>query len=168
MKEKINPDDIKIRTKLLPGDIGYITYMHGYLYHKEYNYSIAFETYVAAGLIEFYQHYDLARDCVWICEHQDKIIGSLVLMHRGESAQLRYFILEPAYRGIGLGRKLMNLYMDYLIKSGYKSSYLWTTQELSAAAHLYTRHGFTLTEEKESTALGKLLKEQRYNLIIPE
>ena len=168
MKEKINPDDIKIRTELLPGDIGYITYMHGHLYHKEYNYSIAFETYVAAGLIEFHQHYDLARDCIWICEHRDKIIGFLLLMHRGESAQLRYFILDPAYRSIGLGKKLMDLYIECLRKNRYTSSYLWTTHEQLAAAHLYTRYGFKLTEEKESTAFGKLLKEQRYDLLIAE
>jgi hypothetical protein len=30
--------------------------MHGRLYKKEYNYGIEFETYVAAGLVEFYQH----------------------------------------------------------------------------------------------------------------
>ena len=34
------------------------------------------------------------------------------------------------------------------------------------AAALYTRYGFVLTEEKESTAFGKKLKEQRYELRI--
>jgi ribosomal protein S18 acetylase RimI-like enzyme len=168
MKEKINPNEINIRSELLPGDIGYITYMHGNLYRKEYNYGIAFETYVAAGLIEFYQHYDPAKDCVWVCEHKNKIVGFLLLMHRGKAAQLRYFILEPAYRSIGLGKKLMDLYMECLKKNGYRSCYLLTTHEQSAAAHLYTRYGFRLTEEKESTAFEKLLKEQRYDLIIPE
>ena len=32
--------------------------------------------------------------------------------------------------------------------------------------HVYKRFGFVLTEEKESTALRKSLKEQRYELII--
>jgi peptidyl-dipeptidase Dcp len=65
-----------------------------------------------------------------------------------------------------LGKKLMDLYMQFLHSCQYQSSYLWTTHELRAAAALYTRHGFKLTEEKESTAFGKPLKEQRYDLLI--
>ena len=161
----INLENIVIRTELRAGDIGYITYLHGVLYKREYNYSISFESYVAAGLHEFYQQYNPLKDRVWICEHRGKIIGFLLLMHRqSNTAQLRYFIIDPQYRGIGLGKKLMTLYIEFLRQSGYTSSYLWTTNELSAAAHLYTRHGFRFTEEKESTAFGKALKEQRYDL----
>lgn len=166
MQEKIGLDKIKIRTELRPGDIGYITYLHGDLYHREYNYGIDFETYVARGLNEFYQNYDPGKDAVWICEHRDRIVGFLLLMHRDRAAQLRYFILEPAYRGIGLGKKLMKLYMEHFKKCNYESSYLWTTHELGIAAYLYTSHGFKLTEEKESQVFGKLLKEQRYDLVL--
>jgi peptidyl-dipeptidase Dcp len=85
-------------------------------------------------------------------------------MHREENtAQLRYFLIDPEYRGIGLGKRLMDLYMDSLHECGYKSSYLWTTNELDAATSLYKRYGFVLTEEKESIAFGKMLKEQRYD-----
>jgi ribosomal protein S18 acetylase RimI-like enzyme len=158
-------DDISIRTTLQPGDIGYVVYLHGALYGREYNYSIAFETYVAEGLAEFYHQYDTTKDCVWICEHRDKMVGFLLLMHRGEAAQLRYFILHPDYRCIGLGKKLMELYMDFLHKRGYTSSYLWTTSELPAAASLYKKHGFVLMEEKPSeAAFGKPVIEQRYEL----
>ena len=167
MKAKISLDEITIRTELKPGDLGYVIYLHGYLYNKEYNYSISFESYVAVGLYEFYSRFDPVKDRVWVCEHNKKIIGFLLLMHRkNKSAQLRYFILLPEYRGIGLGKKLMNLYMDFLKNKGYKTSYLWTTNELYAAASLYTRHGFELTEEKESTAFGKKLKEQRYDFSV--
>jgi ribosomal protein S18 acetylase RimI-like enzyme len=167
MNSIINPEDIIIRTELKEGDIGYVTFLHGILYKKEYNYNIGFESYVAAGLHEFYQHYDPLKDRAWICEHHETIIGFLLLMHReNNAAQLRYFILKPEYRGIGLGKKLMSLYVEFLKKSGYTSSYLWTTNELTAAAHLYKQHGFELTEEKESTTFGKLLKEQRYDLVL--
>src|SRR5207244_11080205 len=69
-------------------------------------------------------------------------------------------LIEPKYRSIGLGKKLMQLYMEFLRRGHYQSSYLWTTHELEAAASLYKRYGFKLTEEKESTAFGKRLKEQ--------
>jgi peptidyl-dipeptidase Dcp len=166
MKKKIKLTDITIRTTLRPGDIGYVVYMHGRLYKKEYNYGIEFESYVAAGLAEFYQQYDHEKDRVWICEYKNKIVGFLLLMHRGDAAQLRYFILKPKYRGLGLGNKLMSLYVDHLKKSKYKTSYLWTTDELPASAHLYQKFGFKLTEQKRSTAFGKSVKEQRYDLVL--
>lgn len=163
MTEQIQLESINIRTKLQPGDLGYVIYRHGVLYAEEYHYSIAFETYVAAGMFEFYKSYNPSIDRVWVCEHEEKIIGFLLLMHRpNNAAQLRYFYLEHGYRGIGLGNKLMNLFMLFLKEHGYTSCYLWTTNELPAAASLYTKYGFVLTEEKESTAFGKPLKEQRY------
>lgn len=163
----MNLSDIFIRTDIRPGDLGYVIYRHGILYDKEYNYGVSFETYVAAGLYEFYKNYDPQKDRVWICEHENKIIGFLLLMHRENNiAQLRYFYLELEYRGIGLGKKLMQLYITFLKENKYTSSYLWTTHELYVAASLYKRYGFTLTHEVESTAFGKTLKEQRYDLNI--
>jgi len=166
MKRKVKLTDIQIRTELRPGDIGYVVYMHGRLYKKEYNYGIEFETYVAAGLAAFYQQYDHEKDRVWICEYKNKMVGFLLLMHRGDAAQLRYFILKPKYRGLGLGNKLMSLYVDHLKKCKYKTSYLWTTDELPASAHLYQKFGFKLTEQKPSAAFGKSVKEQRYDLVL--
>lgn len=161
---KLSLDNILIRTTPKAGDLGYITYLHGVLYSKEYNFGNQFENYVAKGLMEFYAQYNSARSRTWVCEHNHKIIGFLALMDRGESAQLRYFIIEPAYRGIGLGKKLMELFIEFLAGCQYKSSYLWTTSELDAAISLYKRHGFQLTEEKLSADFGKSLYEQRYEL----
>jgi len=164
----IDPQRITIRTELRPGDLGYIIHRHGILYGGEYGYGIAFETYVGLGLHEFYAAYDPDKDRVWIAEQDATVVGFLLLMHRGkDTAQLRYFYLEPGYRGLGLGKRLMDLYMDFLVRRGYRASYLWTTHELHAAAALYTRYGFRLTEEKASTAFGKPLREQRYDLQLP-
>ena len=161
----MNTTDISIRTSIKPGDLGYVIHRHGKLYGDEYNYGVSFETYVGAGLYEFYQNYNPEMDRVWICEHQNIIVGFLLLMHRDNKvAQLRYFYLEPAYRGIGLGKKLMESFMKFLKEKQYQSAYLWTTHELSVAASLYTKHGFKLAESKESVAFGKPLKEQRYDL----
>ena len=162
----VSLENISIRTDLHPGDLGYVIYLHGALYGREYGYGIQFESYVAKGLSEFYESYDPKRSRVWVCEHNDRMIGFLLLMDRGKAAQLRYFLIEPEYRGIGLGSKLLTLYMDFLHKCSYKESYLWTTHELSAAASLYKRLGFKLTEEKESTTFGKPLTEQRYDLVL--
>jgi GNAT superfamily N-acetyltransferase len=163
----MNLNDVTIRTDLRSGDLGYVVYRHGVLYSREYDYGLSFEMYVAEGIAEFYRNYDPELDRVWICEHGDVIVGFLLLMHRDRAvAQLRYFYLEPEYRGAGLGKRLMELYMEFLVSRKYRTSYLWTTNELGAAAALYTRHGFRLKAEKESTAFGKSLFEQRYDLVI--
>jgi ribosomal protein S18 acetylase RimI-like enzyme len=168
MSATLSLADITIRTTLEAGDIGYLTYLHGILYRAEYNYGLSFEAYVAAGLHEFVTHYNPARSRVWVCEHENKMVGFLALMDRGESAQLRYFLIHPACRGLGLGRKLMALFADFLRSSGYQSAYLWTTEEQLTAIKLYQRHGFRLSEEKASTAFGKPLYEQRYDLVLSQ
>lgn len=174
MKNNIALDDISIRTELRPGDLGYVTSMHGNLYHKEYRYGLQFESYVSKGLCEFYEKYNPERNRIWACERKPgspvddgRMVGFLLLMDRGTAAQLRYFLIEPEYRGIGLGAQLLNLYMEFLHQCGYKQSYLWTTHELDSAAVLYKRLGFKLTEERESTSFGKPLREQRYDWISP-
>jgi len=57
--------------------------------------------------------------------------------------------------------------MEFMRECGYKSSYLWTTEQQLVAAKVYMRYGYKLTEEKPSTAFGVLLIEQRYDLIMP-
>lgn len=165
MKKQIRIEDIKIRTQLKPGDLGYIMHRHGKMYHEEYNYGIEFETYVGAGLHEFYSQYDQKLDRVWVCEYNELIVGFILLMHRpNNTAQLRYFYLEKEYRGIGLGKKLMDLFIEFMNAVGYDSAYLLTTDELPTAASLYTRHGFKLTKTYSSALFNNEVKEQRYEL----
>lgn len=169
MNEPLTYRNIRIRTDLKPGDLGYVVYRHGALYAEENGYGIEFEAYVAEGLAEFYHAYDAEKDRVWICEDAGEIVGFLLLMHRSATAaQLRYFYLEPKARGIGLGNYLMRLFMDFLKEKNYKTAYLWTTHEQTAAAALYERHGFKPTEEKESSAFGKKLIEQRFDFRFDE
>lgn len=164
MSLKLN--DIKIRNELKPGDIGWVIFLHGSLYSSEYNYGIEHETYVASGLCEFYKNYNPLKERVWICEHNNRIIGFLLLREKDNAAQLRYFLIEKKYRGMGLGKKLIDLFLEFFNEKNYKRAFLWTTNELHTAAHLYKKAGFKLTQEKESTAFGKKLTEQRYDLIL--
>lgn len=160
----ITINDIHIRTTLKAGDLGYITYLHGKIYIEEYGFGTGIETYVARGLSDFYETYSPEKERVWIAEHGGKIIGSMMLLHRGVAAQLRYFILEKEFRGVGLGKKLMDAFMEALHQIGYESAYLLTTNGLPASAHLYQRYGFQLVEEHHTDAFGKPLHEQRYEL----
>lgn len=165
METIINYRGILIRTELIPGDLGYVIHMHGKLYKKEYNYGLHFESYVASGVHELYESMATTRSRVWIAEQNGQMVGFLGLMDRGEQAQVRYFIIDPAIRGVGLGKKLIELFMEYMRSCGFKKAFLRTTKELPAAIHLYTSHGFKLTEEIEANQpFDKDVIEQRYDL----
>ena len=91
----------------------------------------------------------------------------MVIMGRsGVVAQLRYFILHPDYRGLGLGRKLMQLAMDFCKSAGYRSVYLWTASELNTAADLYMQFGFKKTKQIPSNPWGKEVVLDCYDTII--
>lgn len=168
MNNIVKPDlsAINLRNTLLPGDLGYIAYVHGELYAKECGYGLSFEAYVLKGLNEFAHEYDALKDKVWICEHDHKIVGFLVAQHRGDTMQLRYFLFLPEYRGIGLGKKLMTEFIAFMQATGRKHAYLWTTNEQHPAIALYEKYGFRLTEEKPSNTFDKPLIEQKYELVL--
>ena len=155
---------VTIRTTLKPGDLGYIAHLHGRIYDQESGYGIGFESYVLKGLGELGHQYDPKKDHVWICEDGERIVGFLAGVSHGKSLQLRYFLLLPEYRGKGLAKMLMDLFIGFLRDRGYRHAFLWTTNEQHAAIALYTRYGFRLTEEKESNAFGKALTERKYQL----
>lgn len=161
-RENIRLEDITIRTDLHARDISRVIQLHGSLYQQEYGYGLAFESYVSAGLYEFLQHYDPDRSRLWLCEHAGSLVGCLCLMDRGDSAQLRFFLIHPRCRGLGLGRQLLDECFAFMQACGYSSAYLWTTHELTAAARLYAAYGFQITEEKASTSFGKTVVEQKY------
>lgn len=157
--------NISIRTTLLPGDLGQIAALHGKIYFEEHGFGIGFEAYVMESLVEFYRQYDTVKDKVWVVEDQGTIVGFLSLMHRPENqAQLRYFILDKKYRGLGLGRKLIQEWMDFYKQMGYSGAYLYTTSGLDSAVHLYEKLGFRKVSEKHSQDFGVPLKEILYRL----
>jgi ribosomal protein S18 acetylase RimI-like enzyme len=168
MYSTVKPDlsAIQVRNNLLPGDLGYIAHVHGDLYAKECGYGLKFEAYVLEGLKDFAHEYDAAKDKIWICEHQNRIIGFLIAQHRTNAIQLRYFIFLPEYRGVGLGKKLMDEFIDFMKLSNCPHAYLWTTNEQYAAIALYEKYGFKLSEEKPSNEFGKQLVERRYDLTL--
>lgn len=156
---------MKIRCRFKPGDAGEIIKFHAIIYSKEYGYDLTFEAYVAEGLAEFIKSYSPERDRVWILEDGEKIVGTIAVFGRSkDSAQLRWFLVHPDYRGKGLGKTLLEKAIEFCRKHGYKHIYLWTTSELSVAKRLYTSFGFVKTEEKGHRIWGKKITEEKYEL----
>lgn len=154
-----------IRNYLLPGDLSQLALLHSKIYFEEQGFGIGFEAYVMESLVEFYKQFDQERDRVWVVEDSGTMVGFLLLMHRPENqAQLRYFILDKSYRGLGLGRRLLTEWMDFYREKEYRSAYLYTTSGLDPAVHLYESLGFQKVSEKASEDFGVPLHEIRYEL----
>ena len=154
---------ICLRSALEPGDIGYIIYLHGILYAKEYQWDYTLEGYVAEGLAKFALSYDPHQDCLWLAEMDRQIVGCIAIVGHSESeAQLRWFLVHPASREQGLGRQLLNKALQFCRERGFKSIFLWTVSDLKAAIHLYQSVGFHKTEEKTHEIWGQLITEEKY------
>ncbi len=155
-----------MRHSLRPGDIGYLISLHGIAYSREYGYDETFEAYVARGIADFVQSFKPKKESIWIAEVNKGIVGSIAIVERSEDrAQLRWFFVEPAYRERGIGRKLLLEALHFSKRHKYKSIFLWTTSELDAARHLYTAFGFRKTSEKTHKIWGRMVKEERYDLL---
>jgi ribosomal protein S18 acetylase RimI-like enzyme len=157
--------NFSIRTTLRPGDLGQVAALHGKIYYEEQGFGLGFEAYVMESLVEFYTSYDPDKDRVWVIESEGQMVGFLLLMHRpGNQAQLRYFILEKDFRGIGLGRMLMDEWMAFYREKGYSGAYLYTTSGLNSAVRLYERAGFRNVSEEISDDFGVPMTHILYQL----
>ena len=156
---------MQIRTHIKPGDIGYITYLHGVLYATEYGLDHAFEGYVAAGLGQFAQSFAERKDFFAVAESEGKIIGSIAIVgQEDQTAQLRWFLVHPDARGQGVGRMLLQQALAFCRERRFKSVFLWTVSELTVAARLYREAGFRITESRTHEIWGALRTEERYDL----
>jgi DNA-binding MarR family transcriptional regulator/GNAT superfamily N-acetyltransferase len=148
-----------------PGDIGYIAYRHGVLYDQEYGLAGTFERYVLAGLLKYVEGRQSGH--IWVAELDGRIAGFIGLVAIDENtAQLRWFLIEPEYRGLGLGRRLLEETMDYCRQRNYKTVFLWTFRGLDAARHLYQAFGFVPTEEAANDTWKADLVEEKWEMTI--
>ncbi len=69
---------ISIRHDLRPGDVGYITYLHGILYADQ-GWDHTFDAYVAIPLAEFARS-PSPGERIWIVEDGERIVGSVAIV----------------------------------------------------------------------------------------
>lgn len=135
-------DDLSLRHALRPGDLGRLISLHGELYADEPGFGIDFEAFVAQTVAE----YGLANRLdgrIWFLERGSELLGTCAIAHRADGrAQLRWVLLHPDLRGTGLGRRLVELAIEYSRARGFRAVFLETTDGLEASSELYRRLGF--------------------------
>ena len=152
---------VAIRHDLRPGDAGALIKMHGWIYEKEHGYNHVFEGYVCKTFYEFLTAYDPEKDRIWFAECGGEMVGAIAIVsHPDGVAQLRWFLLHPDFRGLGVGRRLMDEALRFAKDSGYRKLFLITTDIQTTAIRMYEKAGFQKVSETKSDAWGVPLTEQ--------
>lgn len=89
------------------------------------------------------------RSRVWFAEKDGETVGCTAMVDRGTRGQLRWVVLLPEARGLGVGRALFDGAMDYAAQQGWEEVFLETTDGLDASMAIYRKAGFKIVEEIE-------------------
>ncbi|MFZ5967299.1 MAG: bifunctional helix-turn-helix transcriptional regulator/GNAT family N-acetyltransferase [Bacillota bacterium] len=150
-----------------PEDIEWVIRKHRDLYEVEYGFDDTFGDYVAEAVYKFQEIFDKEKENLWVAEVNGKAVGMIAIVKvDDETAQLRWFLIDPETRGRGLGHKLMETAVDFCKEKNYRHVLLWTVSVLDAARHLYKSYGFELTEINEHDIWGGHLTEERWDLYL--
>ena len=168
IKTKISEalEPITIRD-FIPTDIDYIISRHQSLYQAEYNLSPIFSSYVAQSIHDFAKNFDASKECLLIATIENHPIGSIAIAKTdNQTAQLRYYLLEPETRGKGVGHRLVDMALLFCQEKGYTHVFLETISALKTARHIYQSKGFKITATHKNPEWGNDILEERWDLML--
>lgn len=104
---------------------------------------------VAAGLENRFQEMlDLEHHALWVAEHQGRIVGLITanlrptLWHAGPSALIDELVVDETARGLGVGRALIEVVVDWARSHSASEVEVSTERDNEAAQAFYRRCGF--------------------------
>lgn len=161
-------DVINIRP-FTQSDIEYVISRHKTLYYAERHLSGTFSSYVDEIVYRFVDHFDSQTDCLKILECNGVPAGSIAIAKvDDQTAQLRFFMLEPEMRQRGYGNRLMDMALSFCREKGYKKVFLLTITAQIIARHVYETHGFHKTFSQDKSEWGDGVVEERWDLELSE
>jgi len=137
------------------------------IYAAEYGFDSRFEALVAEIAAAFVTHFDPQRERCWIAEKDGEPVGSVFLVKDTDSiAKLRLLLVEPAARGLGIGRRLVEECIGFARAAGYREITLWTQSLLAAARRIYQAAGFRLVRTEPHHSFGHDLVGEYWKLTV--
>jgi DNA-binding MarR family transcriptional regulator/GNAT superfamily N-acetyltransferase len=150
-----------------PGDMGWIVEAHGAFYARHHGWDARCEALAAEIVAEFLRTFDPERDRCWIAERDGVRVGSVVVMRQDdETAKLRLLLVDPAARGLGLGRTLVRECIRFARSAGYRRLVLWTADVLTTARHIYEAEGFRLISQRPQPDFGPEMIGETWELVL--
>ena len=166
IRDKLSPalHPVQIRG-YAQGDEAYVIRRHAELYAREYGLDAAFAAMVDGLVTRFVQTLDPACECLLIPETDGRRMGSVAIARAdADTAQLRFFLLEPEARGLGLGLRLAESALAFARGAGYRHVFLETISLLTSARAIYTRLGFSVTHTRPQQDWGREVLEERWEM----
>jgi DNA-binding MarR family transcriptional regulator/GNAT superfamily N-acetyltransferase len=148
------------------GDFGWIVSRHAELYAQEYGWTAPFEGLCAQIVADYVNKHDPKKERCWIAELNGENVGCIMLVKDDKPgiARIRLLLVDPAGRGLGLGKRLTQECIAFARKAGYRGVTLWTHSILTAARKIYQNAGFTLTRTEKHKSWGKPVVSEHWDL----
>jgi GNAT superfamily N-acetyltransferase len=132
-------------------------------------YGIVAEYYEAMQVVARENRERFARDYfapgagVWLAWVNGQIAGCLALraLNNAQTAEIKRMYVRPAWRGYGIGQKLLEEAESFAQTNGYRSIYLDTTDGMLAAAQLYRRNGYEPCERYNDNPQATIFMRKR-------
>ena len=150
-----------------PGDMGMVVALEGATYAGQFGWDSTFEALAARIVADFLDQFDAQRERCWIAEMDGRHVGHIFLvrhLERPDTAKLRLLCVDPAARGMGLGRQLVGECVRFARAAGYARITLWTQSILASAHRIYQSAGFRMVREEAHHSFGKDLVGQTWEL----
>lgn len=146
-------------------DAPWIIDRHATLYAEDDGFDDSFGHLVAEVTGGFFARHDPVRERGWIALDGARRVGCIFCARLDEDeAKLRLFLVEPAWRGTGLGRRLLATCTSFARDAGYARIGLRTHESHRAATALYARNGWACLDSRPVHSFGVDLVEQGWRL----
>ncbi|MED1738801.1 helix-turn-helix domain-containing GNAT family N-acetyltransferase [Bacillus swezeyi] len=160
LSEHLSPEKsaISIRDYYLSDDIKLMIEKQRTFYAETHGWDHTFSAYL-------HETFESEIEKIWIAESAGRFAGCVGLVkHPGNTGQLRWFLVDSAFRQQGVGTRLLQQLIDYCKEKKFERVFLWTVSTMAEARPLYEKFGFRLTEVKNETLLwGQHLREERWD-----
>lgn len=103
----------------------------------------------------------IAAGQAWIEEQDGVAAGVLVLEDTAEGLMLDNIAIAPAFRGKGIGRRLLDFVEAEARRRGHARIHLYTNEKMVENVAIYTRLGYAETHRAEQAGHSRVFMEKR-------
>lgn len=150
------------------GDYGWVISRNGAIYAEQFGWDASYEALVARIVADYADNHDPERENAWIAELDGDPVGCVFCVRNADdpdhTAQLRLLLVEPAARGLGIGRRLVDECVEFARAKGNQRLVLWTNDVLESARRIYQGAGFQLESSYPHHSFGTDLTGQYWGL----